>query len=306
MNRLTDPRLQRRTKDLLLWCTIILTLLGEVFLIVSDLRRHLELVLHICVVLAVILVPITALAAFSRLAPGKRRVKRRYLVRPFRTLSKESRYDGATLAALFYREISQWGSPRLDSRSERGIETEDITVHFSGIALPLPLSWLRSQWRIFVLDCPDLIIDGALEDDGDESLQMSVWLSGESQTWRVSLQAKSFATDIRRALARVTIPILERTDPRHLARTYWQRGRYEDARKVLRDLVEPSVEKEIDLISVDLESDRDEEALKRMKQIGKREWSLAKTDQDNFARLRALALLNWVIMTGLKRLWSQD
>src|SRR5688572_21037671 len=119
-NRFAHDAAFRRTT--LLVTTAAILLAGEIWLLSVELPRHRELLLHTGVLVAVILFSVTILAIAFRLPAGRRLVARRFIIRPFMSVSAKSAYDGAAIASLLYRAIVELTSTSSTSRARGRFE----------------------------------------------------------------------------------------------------------------------------------------------------------------------------------------
>jgi tetratricopeptide (TPR) repeat protein len=224
---------------------------------------------HVAVAGSLIFLPLTILAALARLPIGRRRVQQRFIITPFQTLKTSSPWNGSAVAAVLFREVSAWGpsaTGRLDGRTTTSSLPNQATVSFAGTSLPL--GWIWAQVRRLVTACPDIVIEGLVEEI-DQKLRVKVWTDRRPETWKLELPAEPVAKDLDDGMAWLSARILRELAPIRLAGIYWSQGNYADAIELFssEDL---SADAEIDLIKVYLEGDRPDAALNLLQQFDRR------------------------------------
>jgi hypothetical protein len=214
-----DVTIRRRGLLLFLFC---LTFSAEVWVLRIDVPQHKQLMLHVAVWAAVILLPFTMVAIGARFPFGRRLVKRRFVIRPFKTLASNSAYDGSAIASLMYRAIVS-----LRSSSKGGIEGQrdshsmpTTTVVLGGASLPL--DWLWAQIRHLLTGKRDITIEGLLI-DSEPTRQLRVWTTDSYDTWAEDLTQDPFPIALDEAISKLAPQLLESLDPVLLARIKWYR-----------------------------------------------------------------------------------
>lgn len=246
-----DPAF-RRTVYLLV--SFIAALAAEVALLSRDLPRHRELLLHSAVTLAVIALPFTMLAVVVRLPAGRKRIKRRYIVRPFGNLSANPTCDGGSIASLLHREIISWRSSAVGRIETHSGAASSAAVNVSlGIAsFPLfRLDWLWAQLRYFLTGKRDVIIDGLVLDSSSQ-LRLKVWTSDSEYTWVEEVAEIGSGKALDDAITTLATRILESLDPVLLARIHWDRWNHDEA---IRLMAQEDVSKDIHLLRAQLQLD---------------------------------------------------
>src|SRR5215467_2734647 len=166
-------------RRVMLWLGLCAVLAAEVWLVESDLRGHLQgldphsLWPHLAVALAVLLIPLTLIAILARLPSVHSHIKRRYIIKPIRTLKSDTKYDGAAigsllLCALRTLQSSATGQVEKDSSSA----SQEVKINLPYAAFPMARLW--ANIRYVVLGSRDVIVEGILI-QSDTNMRIRLW-----------------------------------------------------------------------------------------------------------------------------------
>lgn len=239
----------RRTLVLLI--ALALALVAEILLLL-DLRDHAGFVTHSAVTAAAILLAFTMIGIVARLPVLRRRVKPRFIIRPFGTLSSSPAYDGSTIAALLHRDLLAWP---LTAQGGVAARTAGLALPAANVSLgvtSLPLDWLWSQLRHLLTGRRDIIIEGLLLDAGSP-FRLQVWTSDSPTTWQEDLVG-TLPEALDRAIAQLTPRILETIDPELAVRIHWNRLCHDDAIRLMSAL-DYSQTLQLELAEIKLDGD---------------------------------------------------
>ena len=247
-NRFAHDTAFRRTTLLVTAAAILLV--GEIVLLSVDLPRHQDLLVHTGATVAVILLPVTILGIACRLPAGRRRVARRFIIRPFMSVSAKSAFDGAAIASLLYRALVELTSTSPTARAKGRFEGRGGSSigTFSVVGTSLHLDWLWTQLRTLVTGQRDVVIDGLVADATQGSIELKVWTSNNAATWAQVLGNGPFQEALETAINRLTRQILRALDARQLAQIYATGWNDDEAMSLL--LAEESLESQLELAAI--------------------------------------------------------
>jgi tetratricopeptide (TPR) repeat protein len=262
--RLRNDVALRRTLALLIALALVLAV--EILLLL-DLRDHAQVVTHGAMTAAAIVLAFTMVGLVARLPALRRRVKPRFVVRPFGTLSCSPAYDGGTLAALLHRDLVAWP---VTAQGGVAARTAGVALPAANVSLgvtSLPLDWLWSQLRHLLTGRRDIIIEGILLDAGTP-LRLQVWTSDSAMTWQEDV-AGTLPDALDRAIAQLTPRLLETIEPELAARIHWNRLRHDDAIRLIT-AADASPALQLELAEIKLDGDYLESAERLLDQLAHR------------------------------------
>jgi|GEM_PF-6800305 len=251
------------------WTCLALLLAASSWLLATELPGHLRahsLLAHLGLVLSIFAVPLVLAAAFARTPMGRRRFKRRYIVRAFHTVRTSPTYDGERIAEMLYRHIVGWGPadgpPALgQGRVQSQTVGERAEFSYAGAQFSVSIAWLAATLRYLITGYRDVTLGGILHDEFNPP-RIRVWQENTTSEWAQELDTESFGNSLDVALNIISLQVLEALAPIWMAQVCWARGQYAAAIRVLESQ-EFTAEVGADIVEIELARSRPLSALHR-------------------------------------------